>query len=88
MARDVKLFPSVFLRFSFGYAGEMKVISVKKTEENIPKVHGPSVPLRFPFGYASVFKKTLFPDPVPSLSSFPGLDHPDEKHISLTRLSL
>ena len=44
--RDVKLFPSVFLRFPFGYAGEMKAMSVKKTEENIPNFMDPSVPLR------------------------------------------
>ena len=54
MDRDMKLFPSVPLRLSFGYAGEMKAMSVKKTEENIPKFMDPSVPLRFPFGSPSV----------------------------------
>ena len=32
----------------------MKAMSVKKTEENIPKFMDPSVPLRFLFGSPSV----------------------------------
>ena len=70
----------------------MKAMSVKKTEENIPKFMDPSVPLRFPFGSPSVMlvfsKKHYFQILFQVCPLFLGLTPLIEKHISLTRLRL